>query len=100
MFLENTMGMAVSDQVITGTRASGTVGSKLKSGGASGFSGLLSGYGGYAPSFFKRPSFGYFLSSTESGASAVGRLMNTSNASLGRSLYDKAFSMSLRCIKD
>jgi uncharacterized protein (TIGR02145 family) len=100
MFLENTLGMTVSDQVNLGARSSGNVGSKLKSGGASGFSGLLSGYGNYAPTFTSRGSGGYFWSSSVTGSNAFNRNLNSSNTYVNRNANNKANSFSVRCLKD
>jgi uncharacterized protein (TIGR02145 family) len=100
MFLENTLGMTVSDQVNLGARSSGNVGSKLKSGGASGFSGLLSGYGNYAPTFTSRGSGGYFWSSSVTGSNAFFRYLLSSVAYVGRLADNRANSFSVRCLKD
>lgn len=100
MFLENSLGMTTADQVIKGTRYSGTVGTKLKQGGASGFAGLFSGNGNYAPAFGSRGTYGYFWSSSVSVANAFYRDLNSSSAFVGRDAPSEAYSFSVRCLKD
>ena len=99
MFLENSLGMATAEQVIQGQRASGSVGSKLKQGGTSGFAGLLSGYGYYAPAFYNRGTSGNFWSSSVIGSNAFSRNLNSSSAVVNRYTSDKAISFSVRCLK-
>ncbi|WP_420842767.1 FISUMP domain-containing protein [Flavobacterium humidisoli] len=60
MFLENTLGMTVANQIATGERYSGCVRTDLKIGGSSGVSGLRSGNGNFVPAFFDRGSVGIF----------------------------------------
>jgi uncharacterized protein (TIGR02145 family) len=100
MFLENTLGMPVAEQTATGSRATGSVGTKLKAGGTSGFAGFLSGDGGYAPAFGYRGTYGTFWSSSVSGVNGFSRSLNSSNASVPRNAYAKANSFSVRCLKD
>lgn len=102
MFLENTLGMSVSDQVSSGssmTRPSGTVGSKLKSGGDSGFSVLMSGYGNRAPTFFNRGLSCYFWSSSDIGTLSI-RKLDSSTGYIFRYTENKTKSFSVRCLKD
>ncbi|UPZ17882.1 fibrobacter succinogenes major paralogous domain-containing protein [Flavobacterium humidisoli] len=99
MFLENTLGMTVADQVATGYRYSGRVGD-LKIGGSSGFSGLFSGYGNSAPAFRDRGSIGYFWSSSVSGSNAFSRILYLSYAYGSRNSTTRAYSFSVRCLKD
>jgi uncharacterized protein (TIGR02145 family) len=100
MFLENSLGMSVADQVNMETRTSGSVGMKLKAGGASGFSGLLSGYGDCAPAFFIRGTYGNFWSSSISGSVVSYRLLFSTNPFVLRCSSYKAYSFSVRCLKD
>jgi uncharacterized protein (TIGR02145 family) len=100
MFLENSLGMSVADQVNIETRTSGSVGMKLKAGGASGFSGLLSGYGDCAPAFSIRGTYGNFWSSSVSGSVVSYRLLFSSNPFVLRYSAYKAYSFSVRCLKD
>ena len=100
MFLENSLGMSVADQVSKGTRASGSVGMKLKAGGTSGFSGLLSGYGDCAPSFFFRGTYGNFWSSSVSSSIPLHRVFFSTNPFVLRNTAYKAYSFSVRCLKD
>ncbi len=100
MFLENSLGMSVADQVSTGTRTSGVVGMKLKAGGTSGFSGLLSGYGDCAPSFFIRGTYANFWSSSVSSSIPLHRVFFSTNPFVLRNTAYKAYSFSVRCLKD
>ena len=100
MFLENSLGMTTSDQVLTGDRASGSVGTKLKSGGMSGFGGLFTGYGYYAPSFVNRGDLSHFWSSSSSGSYGISRLVYSGGAFVSRRALVKAYSFAVRCLKD
>lgn len=100
MFLENSLGMAVSDQVSTGSRSSGGVGTKLKAAGSAGFAGLLSGFGNYAPSFIYRGNFGYYWSSSDSSSGAFHRDVALSSGAFYRNAGSRAYSFSVRCLKD
>jgi uncharacterized protein (TIGR02145 family) len=100
MFLENSLGMTTADQVIIGSRFSGTVGAKLKQGGTSGFAGLLSGVGNGAPAFDYRGTYGTFWSSSVSDSYALGRYLYSSNTNVYRNTDLVAFSFSVRCLKD
>lgn len=80
-------------------------GTALKSGGASGFEGLLAGNGGddgYGNlSFSTQGFYGYFWSSAEnSTASAWYRALISSLSTVGRYTYGKTSGFSVRCIKD
>ena len=107
MYLENTLGMTVADQETnTAWRYTGTVGSDLStltSGGTntSGFTGLLTGYGSYAPSFNTRGVDAYWWSSSAASATtAFDRELNTSFTGVYRNTNNKAYSFSVRCLKD
>ena len=101
MYLESTLGMTVADQEITGFRNSGTVGTKLKSGGSSGFTALLAGGRLANGSFFNRGPSGYLWSSSETSATAAhGRHLNSSQAGVSRFSNTKANGISVRCLKD
>ncbi|UPZ17884.1 fibrobacter succinogenes major paralogous domain-containing protein [Flavobacterium humidisoli] len=97
MFLENSLGMTVADQVATGYRNSGIVGIKLTTGGSSGFAALLSGNGLYAPSFQGRGVNGFFWSSSPSGSSAFNRSVQYNVTSIYRGANSVAQSYSVRC---
>ena len=106
MYLENTLGMTTADQQGTGFRNSGTVGSKLSTltdngTNSSGFTALLTGYRYTSGTFYSRGPYGYWWSSSDSSAtSAHARNLNSSQAGVNRSSYNKAFGFSVRCLKD
>jgi len=78
-----------------------TAGTKLKSGGSSGFGGLLAGYRYPTGSSFKnRTSYGYFWSSSVSGGDAWFRRLDSSESRVYRSAYDQTNGFSVRCVKD
>lgn len=74
-------------------------GAKLKSGGASGFEGLLAG-GGDQFGYGYNGSQGYFWSSTEKRDQAWYRILDVENSRIARNAYNKAASYSIRCLKD
>ena len=86
------------DTTTTGYRGT-TEGTKLKSGGSSGFEGNLAGYG-YSGSFSFRGSFGAWWSSSQSGGSAWYRNLFSGNTQVGRDAAVKAIGFSVRCLKD
>lgn len=100
MFLENSLGMTTAEQVKTGSRSSGTVGAKLKQGGTSGFAGLLSGGGSYAPAFSVRGTYGYFWSSSFSASTSFCRVLYSGTSNVSRDTNLRANSFSVRCLKD
>jgi uncharacterized protein (TIGR02145 family) len=106
MYLENGLGMSVADQVATGWRNSGSVGSKLSTltlGGTnlSGFTALLAGYRNTIGTFTIRGTSGYWWSSSEaSTTNALNRNLNNSQAGVNRNSNTKANAFSVRCLKD
>jgi len=68
--------------------------------GISAFSGLLAGFRDTDGLFYSSGSFTLFWSSTESGASAWGRYLRSSLASVGRGASGKLGGFSVRCVKD
>ena len=92
---------------VAGRAASWTVdacdpaGTKLKSGGTSGFEGLLAGYRTTAsPWFTNRAASTYFWSSTQSSTNAWDRVLGTSDSTVYRGAHSKAYGFSVRCLKD
>mgnify|MGYP001575280427 CR=1 FL=1 len=77
-----------------------TAGTKLKSGGSSGFVGLLSGYRGTGGSFGSLTSYAYFWSSVQSSTLAFDRGLHSSLTTVYRNAYDKANGFSVRCLKN
>ena len=68
--------------------------------GTSGFNALLGGSNG-GGSWSNLGSNGYFWSSSQNAASyAWGRYLDLANAQVNRSLYDKSFGFSVRCLKN
>jgi uncharacterized protein (TIGR02145 family) len=110
MYLENAMGMSTAVQQTTGFRdnpVSGTgTGSHLSTltEGAtnkSGFSALLAGYRDTNGTFGSRSSFGYWWSSSASGASnAFFRFLFSGFRGVFRNAFDRAYGFSVRCLKD
>ncbi len=77
-----------------------TAGTKLKSGGSSGFNGLLAGYRRTDGSFYGLSSLAYFWSSVQSGSSAWYRNLNSGYTTVRRYADDKANGFSVRCLKN
>jgi uncharacterized protein (TIGR02145 family) len=78
-----------------------TAGTKLKSGGSSGFAALLAGLRYYTGSFFNRSSYAYFWSSSQNSASnAWYRSLYSSNVTVYRNNNGKTYGFSVRCLKD
>jgi uncharacterized protein (TIGR02145 family) len=75
-----------------------TAGTKLRPGGTSGFEGNLAGFA-WSGSFIRATS-GFFWSSSESGASAWYRDLNSGNAQVNRSTNGKLVGFSVRCLQD
>lgn len=101
MYLEHSLGMSVGHQQNTGWRNSGTVGSALKLGGLSGFTGLYTGYRYSTGAFQWRTTNGYWWSSSESSATeAWRRSLNHNQVGSGRTSNNKDFGLSIRCLKD
>lgn len=112
MYLEHGQGMSITEQNVNNAwRANtadnqGTPGYKLRSQGtgqtnASGFSGLLAAYRNTNGTFLSRTSYGYWWSSSATGAStAISRDLNTGFRGVSRYSLNKAFGFSVRCLKD
>ncbi|HAT74163.1 MAG: putative lipoprotein [Candidatus Moranbacteria bacterium GW2011_GWF2_36_839] len=75
-------------------------GTALKSGGSSGFNGLLAGYRSTDGSFASLSTSAFFWSSTVSGSNAWTRVLSSTNATVYRYEYDQAYGFSVRCLKD
>ncbi|MBN2214163.1 MAG: VCBS repeat-containing protein [Bacteroidales bacterium] len=78
-----------------------TEGTKLKSGGSSGFEGLLAGYISYYPTFEDLGSYGFFWSSSgdDSGNGYI-RMLNSGQSKVQRTLYRKTDGISVRCVRE
>jgi len=87
------------DTSTTGWRGTNE-GTNLKSGGSSGFNGLLAGYRSTDGSFGTLTAYGYFWTSLQSGANAWGRYPYSGRATVCRFTDDKLYGFSVRCLKD
>ena len=87
------------DTSTTGWRGTNE-GTNLKSGGSSGFNGLLAGYRYTDGSFDYLTTSGYFWTSLQSGANAWLRDLSSGFATVYRTPYDKLYGVSVRCLKD
>ena len=87
------------DTTTTGYRGTNE-GTSLKSGGASGFAGLLAGYRDTNGSFGNVGSGTLFWSSVQSSASAWSRNLVSGEARVNRNPDAKANGFSVRCLKD
>ncbi len=75
-------------------------GTKLKSGGASGFEGILTGYFHRSGAYYGKGIYTFFWSSTESESGVFGRFLNKNYSTLYRSFDEKNESFSIRCLKN
>ncbi len=107
MYLENTLGMSVTDQCINSAwRNSGGVGSQLStltSGGSnsSGFTALFAGYRSSDGSFNGRGTYGYWWSSSETSDDyAYRRALYINESGVYRYSATKAVAFPVRCLKD
>ena len=99
--LEMCLGMSASDAEDTGDRNSGSVGTKLKEGGSSGFDAPLAGFRHSAGDFDGLGSYGYFWSASPSGGSdAFFRCVYRSGAGVYRLSGGRTDRFSVRLVKD
>lgn len=77
-----------------------TAGTKLKTGGTSGFEVMLAGSRGSNGSFSGRNTSGVFWSSTQSGSLAWERDVSDSNVTVSRNTNLKANAYAVRCLKN
>jgi uncharacterized protein (TIGR02145 family) len=98
--------MSTTYQQGTGWRNSGDVDYDLSSAvtsgtNNSGFTGLLAGYRLTGGMFSSRTSYGYWCSSSATGATtASSRHLLTGGRGVGRFINNKAIGFSVRCLKD
>ena len=95
--LEMSLGMSQATADTTGWRGT-TEGTQLKSGGTSGFNGLLAGYRNTDGSFNSLSSNAYLWSSSESSTSAWKRNLSSGYATVDRSTDGKGYGFSVRCL--
>ena len=106
MYLENSLGMTIAEQQGTGSRNSGTVGSKLSTltangTNSSGFTALLAGLRSANGPFTSRGSSGSWWSSSEpSATTAHHRYLVSGQEGVSRNSFNKAYGFSVRCLKD
>lgn len=77
-----------------------SAGTKLKVGGSSGFNGVMSGYRTAVGGFGSRGTANHFLTSSQSSGSVWNRFVSPSNTAVFRTYDPKAYSFSVRCLKD
>ncbi len=78
-----------------------TAGTKLKSGGLSGWSGLLSGYRAYNDGRFRSfGTHGNWWSSTPSSGNAWNRYLHSSYSTVYRYANNQGYGFSVRCLRD
>lgn len=87
------------DTSTTGWRGTNE-GSSLKTGGDSGFAGLLAGIRNTDGSFDYLTTNGNFWASLQSGANAWGRYLSSGSATVYRNTGGKLYGFSVRCLKD
>jgi uncharacterized protein (TIGR02145 family) len=98
--LEMALGMTQVQADATGWRGTDQ-GTQMKIGGSSGLELTFGGYSDNTNSWYLQGTYGYYWSSTQSGASAIWRSFATSNATVARSSnLSKLHSFSVRCLKD
>ena len=95
-FWDTITGACASDRTIYDCSPAGT---QIKSGGGSGFSGLLAGYRSTSGSFSSLFSYALFWSSLQSSSNAWFRRLD-SGAAVSRGTYCKAGGLSVRCLKN
>jgi uncharacterized protein (TIGR02145 family) len=104
--LEMELGMTQADaDTLNAWRSSGNVGEKLKTstwGGnnSSGFTALAGGIRDTYGSFGSEGTSAYFWSSSPSGDNALRRLLYSSNVGVSRHARNRAFGLSVRCLRD
>jgi uncharacterized protein (TIGR02145 family) len=77
-----------------------SAGTKLKSGGTSGYSAPLAGFRNADGTFLDRTTTAYIWSSSQSGSIAWSRGLNSTIATVYRYASSKAYGFSVRCLKD
>ncbi|SMN17240.1 major paralogous domain protein [uncultured Candidatus Thioglobus sp.] len=97
--LEGQLGMSTAQQDATSWRGTDE-GTKLKVGGSSNFKAKFTGYSSAHGGFYLRGDVTDLWSSTGSGGDVYGRHLNSSKATVFRSIVNKANGFSVRCLKD
>ena len=98
--LEMYLGMTQEQADATGWRGTDQ-GTKLKSGGSSGWNGLMSGYREISSEFFRHfGTHGYWWSSSVSSGNAWRRTLYSSDSTVTRGAYNQGDGYSVRCLRD
>ena len=97
--LENYVDGTINDPSATGDRGTDG-GTKLKSGGSSGFEGLFAGWRQTEGTFYNRDSYAAVWSSTELGTDARRHYLSPGSSAVGRDVVGKGYGFSIRCIQD
>ena len=100
MYLENTLGMSVADQQVTGSSRGTNEGTQLKPGEVTEFEALYAGTGSNGVSFSSRGTLTQYWSSSESSVNATYRRITSSITTVRRSILSKSTAISIRCVKN
>ena len=93
------LGMTQTQANATGWRGTDQ-GTQLKTGGSSGFEGLLAGYRNTSGSFSAQGAYAFLWSASESSATnGWRRNLNSGNATVNRNNNTKSNGFSVRCVK-
>jgi uncharacterized protein (TIGR02145 family) len=98
--MERYLGMTTTASNATGWRGT-TEGTKLKSGGSSGFNAYMSGRRDTGGTYSTLGSYTYFWTSTQTDASnAIRRSLGSSRTTVSRETINKAYGFSVRCVRN
>jgi uncharacterized protein (TIGR02145 family) len=101
MFLENNIGMSITDQENNQAWRGTNEGTKLKQEGSSDFEGILAGFRYDNGWFDFRGNHVGYWSSSSSGSNAYIRNLDVTNPGVFRNtISNKAYAWSVRCLKD
>lgn len=107
MYLENALGMSITDQQLTGSRNSGAAGSQLSAltpagTNSSGFSVILAGNRDYVNPFSGRGTETEFWSSTQvtAGFPVIRKIESLQTGIFRSNTTNPAYGYSVRCLKD
>ena len=99
--LEMTLGMSQAQADLLYAWRGAPAGTSLKTGGSSGFHGMLAGFKNSAPAFVDLNADGYFWSSSNYNTlDSYMRIIGVGQSGVGRWTYQKTDGLSVRCVKD
>jgi uncharacterized protein (TIGR02145 family) len=98
--LDSYLATGTCNATRSGTYDCSPAGTSLKTGGASGFEGLLAGSRSTDGSFTGQSAYAAFWSSAVSSPNAWYRTLNSGQTGVGRDANSQAFGFSVRCLKD